>query len=56
MEKLDNYELLHIVGGINWTGVLVNAFTSAFKFVYDLGRDFGSSLRRISSNNLCPLR
>lgn len=56
MRKLKNTELLNIVGGFSITGVLINAFTSAGKFIYETGRNFGSSLRRISSNNLCPLR
>ena len=56
MSKLDNKELLAVVGGIGITGTVINAFTSAGKFIYDLGRNLGSSLRRISGNNLCPLR
>lgn len=56
MEKINNDELINLIGGINITGVLINAFTATFKFIYDVGRNFGSSIRRISSNNLCPLK
>ena len=56
MYTLNNSELLNIVGGFSITGVLINALTSAAKFIYETGRNFGSSLRRISSNNLCPLK
>lgn len=56
MVELSNVELLSIVGGINWTGVLVNALKSTGEFVYSLGQAFGNSLRRISSKNLCPIR
>ena len=56
MKELNNNELLAIIGGINWTGVIVNALTGAGKFVYSIGQAFGSSLRRISGQSLCPLK
>ena len=56
MEKIEYNDLIDIIGGINITGVLINAFTSTFRFIYETGRNFGSALRRISSNNLCPIR
>ncbi len=56
MQELKNEELLNIIGGVNWTGVIVNALTGAAKFVYSIGQAFGSSVRRISNNNLCPLK
>lgn len=56
MQKLNNNELLTIVGGVNWTGVIVNALTGAGKFVYSVGQALGSSLRRISGQSLCPLK
>ena len=55
MEKLNELEALDVVGG-GITGTLINAFLSAGKFIYGLGQSFGSGLRRIGSNNLCPLR
>ena len=56
MIELNNTELLSIVGGINWTGVLVNAIRGAGEFVYSVGQAFGSSLRRISGRTLCPIK
>ena len=35
---------------------IITAFVGAGKFVYGMGQAFGSSLRRISSNKLCPIR
>lgn len=53
MNKLDNSELMLIVGGFSITGTIINALTSAGKFIYSLGQSLGTSIRRISSNNLC---
>lgn len=55
MKELDNKELMNIEGGFSITGSIINAFTSAVKAIVDLGRSLGSSIRRISSNNLCKL-
>ena len=56
MKKLNNTELLAIIGGASITGTLINAATSAAKFIYSMGQALGSSLRRISGRTLCPLR
>ena len=56
MKTIDNNDLLNIIGGINITGVLVNSFTNAFKFIFDTGRYLGNAIRRISSNDLCPIK
>ena len=55
MKELNNNELVAIVGG-SITGTLINAGVSAAKFIYSIGQAFGSSLRRIGNNNLCPLK
>ena len=56
MERInDNQELLVMMGGFNVTGTIVIAFLSAGKFIYTLGQSFGSSIRRIGSNNLCRI-
>lgn len=54
MNKITNdEELMCIIGGFNWTGTVINAITSAGKFIYSVGQSLGSSLRRIGSKNLC---
>lgn len=54
MKKIeDNQELMYIVGGFNWTGTIINALTSAGKFIYSVGQSFGSAIRRIGSKNMC---
>ena len=55
MTKLNELEETEVVGG-GLTGTILNAFTSAGKFIFGLGQSFGSGLRRIGSKNLCPLR
>ena len=58
MKKLKKQELVLVAGGINLrtlTGTLINAFVKAGKYIYELGRSFGSSVRRINEKNLCPL-
>lgn len=55
MEKLTEEELESIVGGATISGTLINSFSTILKTIYSLGKSFGSSLRRMSSNNLCPL-
>lgn len=48
-------ELMLIVGGFNITGTIINAFTSAGKFIYNLGQSLGSAIRRIGNNNVCQI-
>ena len=55
MSKLNNKEMQDVVGG-GLTGTIINAVIGAGRFIYGLGQAFGSGLRRIGTNNLCPLR
>lgn len=56
MEKINNSnDLMLIVGGFNITGTIINAFTSAGKFIYNLGQSLGSAIRRIGNNNICQV-
>jgi len=54
MKKLNEYELNEISGG-GISGTLINAITTAGKFIHDLGRALGSTLRRIVGGNYCPI-
>jgi len=53
MLKLKENELYEINGGAI-SGTLINAVTSAGKFIYNLGQSLGSSIRRIVGGNYCP--
>ena len=55
MIELKKEELLKIEGGINITGTLINAWVRGINALLDLGRSLGTAIRRVSSNNICPL-
>ncbi len=52
-EIVNTSELLSIDGGLSISGSLINAFTSGIKIVLEVGRSFGTSIRRIIIGNLC---
>lgn len=55
MKILTNEELVNVEGGLNITGTLFNSFSTLMNTVANLGKRFGSALRRISSNRTCSL-
>lgn len=56
MQEVREQELVQIIGGVSISGTLINSFSAILKTISALGRNFGSSIRRISSNTLCPLK
>lgn len=56
MSRLEGSELEKIVGGSTTvSGTILNAFVNIIKFLYEAGEGVGSSIRRFSEDNLCPL-
>lgn len=55
MDKIEENKLYEINGGATISGTLVNAITTAGKFIYSLGQAFGSSIRRIVGGGYCSL-
>ncbi|MDD6223901.1 MAG: bacteriocin [bacterium] len=55
MKKLTEEELRNIEGGMSISGTLLNSVSTLFKTVSNLGRSFGSAIRRIGSNKMCSL-
>lgn len=55
MKNLSNNQLRKIEGGIKITAALINSFAKGVNTVLNLGRALGSSIRRIGSNNVCPI-
>lgn len=53
--KISTKELKNIYGGTSITPSIVNAFTSSIKTLYEIGQNFGSSIRRIIMKDLCNL-
>ncbi len=54
MVNLTNDELMNISGG-GISAALISATARIVGTIYDIGRAFGSAIRRISSGNVCRL-
>ena len=55
MSEIEREELASITGGETVTGTLVSALTTGIKALFDIGKSLGSSIRRLSTDNICPL-
>ena len=55
MKYLEKNQLQKIEGGLKITAALINSFAKGINTVLNLGRALGSSIRRIGSNNICPI-
>ena len=55
MTNINKEELSTINGGDSISGTLISAVNSGLKVLFDVGRSLGSSVRRNSENDLCPL-
>ncbi len=57
MVNLDNEELLNIVGGSSawFSATFLNAASRAVSTLLDLGRSFGTAIRRAFSGAFCAL-
>ncbi len=55
MSDIESNVLATITGGETVTGTLVNALTTGIKAIFDNGKSLGSSIRRLSTDNICPL-
>lgn len=57
MEKIKEDNLNEINGGnTTVSGPIINAVTTVIELIKDAGYALGSGIRRISENNLCPLK
>lgn len=54
--KLTKEEAKNIVGGAGVTGSFINSLIRGFNAFMDIGRYFGSSLRRLFGGASCPIR
>ena len=52
--EIKNKELLTIIGG-GISGTLLNSIVRGINSLLDLGRSLGSAIRRLGTNNICPL-
>lgn len=57
MNPIQTEELETICGGsTNITGPIITGLVSIIKILKEAGYSLGSGIRRISENNLCPLK
>lgn len=57
MVKVDDAKLEKISGGgTTITGTLISAFGEVFKIFFEAGHSVGSSIRRMSDKELCPIK
>ena len=56
MEKVSNCKLKEVTGGTTTiSGSIITAVVGVITLIEDIGKGFGSSIRRIIDNNLCTL-
>lgn len=54
--KVDEKNLAMINGGTDsLTGNLLNYFSKAISTVFEIGQNLGGAIRRIATNNTCPM-
>ena len=57
MSKLNDEKLSEITGGnTTISGPIINAIVNVINCLKDAGYSLGSGIRRISENELCPLK
>ena len=54
MKKLEDTDLINITGG-ELSSSLLNSISKIASTIYELGRSFGSSIRRITTGNICQI-
>lgn len=55
MQELKKHELMHIAGGINLNGTIINALSRGIDTLMEVGRSLGSAIRRWKGNMICPI-
>lgn len=56
MEQLEKDTLMNLMGGATISGTMINAITNAIKTLLEVGKGFGSAIRRMTCNQMCPLK
>lgn len=49
-------QLKSIKAGASFSSTMINSLVRGFNSFLDIGRYFGSSIRRVFTGSLCPLR
>jgi hypothetical protein len=56
MVEAKEEKLCNTYGGTSITGSLVDAVVGVVRVIYDVGKNFGFSIRRLTEGELCPLQ
>ncbi len=51
--KLNNIEMLNIIGGVNLSGTLLNSIAKLLSTIFDVGRAIGSAISMSKSRRRC---
>ncbi len=51
--RLDKQTLLQIKGGMSISASMISALVRGIDVIIDVGRSFGSALRRMKDGNMC---
>lgn len=55
MKELKNEQLYEVQGGFSFSASFLNSLARSVNSILELGRTFGSSIRRISCNSYCKV-
>lgn len=54
--KVEDIKMIKVYGGASSvTSTFFNHLSTVFKTVYSIGQDVGGAIRRIATNNTCPI-
>lgn len=57
MKKVDKEVLKNIEGGtVSFNATYLNAIYKISSLVFEIGKEVGSSIRRVSSDKICPVK
>lgn len=55
MKRLTAKELKSITGGLDFNYSIINSFSRIIDTILEVGRSFGTSIRRIIKSNICDI-
>jgi len=53
MRQISNKKLMNVKGGISFSASLISAMARGINSILELGRSFGTAIRRLKNKNYC---
>ena len=53
--KVEEIDLMKIIGGGSITASVLNYLSTAIKTVYSVGQGLGGAIRRLATKTVCPI-